>query len=1349
MPRGVRIAAWSVGGLLLLILIGIATIIIIGNSAGGRRLLESETAKLTSGRVRIAGLGGAFPAEIDIANLQLSDPKGVWMTAEQVALHWSPLALLGGRMHIESLEIRAADVARKPVSSPSTSNRASSSSSMPAVDIDRMGVGTLVLEPAAAGMSARLNIQGTLHYKSMTDASGQLVARRTNGTGDYEVALRVSRSQTAARLRLEEPAGGPLEHLVNLPDLGALSVIASVAGPRNAEKLRLDAHAGQLSASADGTVDLVGRAADLSYAVNSPAMSPKPGVAWRRVALQGRWVGSVAAPHATGVLDLEGLQMTGGTQLGSLRANLAADGHVLTVRAIADGIMLSGSQPQLLQGSPLNLDARLQLDAAGRPLHLTLTHRLLDLDVQAVTVGSRSASFDLQLHDLNALAASYHQDIRGTMSLSGKVGEQGQATTLDVSGTGDLAGSSVASKLLGADARLHVAGTMTTATVNVDTLEVSGRALSVSAWGTADRAGPGASTRGVQSLRAHWKVSLPKLALISPSARGSLETTGTAEGPLQSLSADVQVRSQLALQGTPPGTVAVALQARGLPSAPSATLHANGEVAGAPLRLDASLEQVAANTYHILIPHITWKSVAVNGDVTSGRSLATGRGSLRLRVGTLADLQPFVRQPLAGSIDGNFALTPGAGGGRANLDLVARNLKAAGIAGNGRISAVGPLDARRIEGIAQSPDLHGSPANIAAAARLDETKRVLDLDQFQAHYHGQTVRLISRSRVMFARGITVRNLQLGAQRAVVAVNGELSPALNFSASIHHVDSALIDAFVPNLLAQGTFDADAVLRGTRAAPIGHASLQMTGLKLANAAAQGLPAVNMRGSARFRGQTAGLFVELDAGSASKLTMSGRAPLSTSGTVALRVAGKLDAALMNSILEARGERAGGTITVKASVAGTAHEPQIRGVVQLANGDLRDYAQGIHLGDINARLVGGRGILTIASMTARAGPGQLSAKGTVGVLQHGMPIDVSLSGQHIQPITNDIMTANLDTHIQVAGTLQQRINVTGTIHVNRASISIPNGLPPNVATLDVVRAGQAPQPAAPAKKLVIGLDMSLDAPDAIFVQGRGLDAQLGGRLMIRGTSDSPLVSGGFRMIRGTFSLAGTSLNFTTGKVSFNGQGLKGRIDPTLDFIAQSSVVYNGPTTVTLHVTGFADSPKIALSSSPSLPQDDLLGLLLFGKPASQLTAIQLAETGAALASLSGIGPGGGGGGGSKWNPLTWFKKWFGLNTLSVGSASSSSQGSSTSGGGSSSSGASVTAGKYVSKRVYVAATQTTNGTSQVQVNVDLSEYLKLQTRLGNGTATAQGTTPENDPGSSIGLAWQMPYDPKKVKRR
>jgi translocation and assembly module TamB len=376
---------------------------------------------------------------------------------------------------------------------------------------------------------------------------------------------------------------------------------------------------------------------------------------------------------------------------------------------------------------------------------------------------------------------------------------------------------------------------------------------------------------------------------------------------------------------------------------------------------------------------------------------------------------------------------------------------------------------------------------------------------------------------------------------------------------------------------------------------------------------------------------------------------------------------------------------------------------------------------------------------MSARAGPGQLSVTGMVGVLQPGMPLDISIKGQHIQPLTNDILTANLDADLHVGGTLRQRLDVTGNVHINRAAISIPNGFPPSVAVLDVIVPGQKPpSPSASARQLVLGI--RLDAPESIFVQGRGLDAQLGGTLQIAGTSAAPQVGGAFHMIRGTYSLAGTNINFTSGLVSFNGEGLKDKVDPTIDFLAQASVTYNGiPTVLNLSVTGLADAPKISLSSTPPLPQDDLLALLLFGEPASQLSALQLAETGAALASLSGIGGGGGGGGGHSLNPLTWIKHALGLNALSVGGATPPA--GTAAGSGSTISGASVTAGRYVSNKVYVAATESTIGTSQVQVDINLSASLKLQTRLGNGTATAQGTTPQNDPGSSIGLTWQHHY--------
>jgi translocation and assembly module TamB len=267
----------------------------------------------------------------------------------------------------------------------------------------------------------------------------------------------------------------------------------------------------------------------------------------------------------------------------------------------------------------------------------------------------------------------------------------------------------------------------------------------------------------------------------------------------------------------------------------------------------------------------------------------------------------------------------------------------------------------------------------------------------------------------------------------------------------------------------------------------------------------------------------------------------------------------------------------------------------------------------------------------------------------------------------------------------------------------------------LDVRRPGQnAPPPAPPAT--VIGLDVKIDAPRAVFVRGRGLDAEVGGELQVAGTSASPQVSGGLELRRGTFDLAGASLKFTSGKVGFTGQGVTQKIDPALDFEAQTTA---NNITAKLDITGYADAPKITLTSSPELPQDEILSRLLFGVSIKELGALQVAQIGAALASLGGVGGGG-------MNPLMAVQKSLGLDRLSVGSAA---------GGGTS-----VEAGRYVSDRVFVGAKQNVSGGTQTEVQVDLTRHLKLQATLGTG-GTAQGATPDNDPGSSIGLSYQIEY--------
>lgn len=96
--------------------------------------------------------------------------------------------------------------------------------------------------------------------------------------------------------------------------------------------------------------------------------------------------------------------------------------------------------------------------------------------------------------------------------------------------------------------------------------------------------------------------------------------------------------------------------------------------------------------------------------------------------------------------------------------------------------------------------------------------------------------------------------------------------------------------------------------------------------------------------------------------------------------------------------------------------------------------------------------------------------------------------------------------------------------------------------------------------------------------------------------------------------------------------------------------------------------------------------------------------------------------------NPIAKVQKRLGLDRLSVS-------------GGDGESGPSVEAGRYVSERVSVSARQNTSGTTQARVQVDVTRRLKIETTVGSGGGALQGTTPENSPGTSIGLLYQREY--------
>ena len=1325
MRRPARIALRVLGGIFLFCLALVGAVWIGGNTDPGRRYIEGLTVQLTGGMVHLTGLGGSFPTALTLDELQLQDAQGVWLSANHIALTWHPTEMLRWHVDVDTLHADKVHMERTPVSD---GKPGGGKSSMPFIEVGQFSLKVVELGAPLVGKASAFSASGKLQMHSLEDAAGDLVARRTDGAGDYTLHLLMDSQRMNASIVAHEPASGPLENLLSLPGLGALSVDARLDGPRNAGQLTLAADAGDAHARVSGTVDLVHLAAELDYSLTSPALAPRPEVSWDALSLKGNWHGDLKTAHATGDLNVDNLRIVGGTRLPHLKAGLAASGGMLNVHAVVDGLEIPGSKPRLFAGQPLNADGSIRLNDSSYPMDITASHALLSLRGHAALekAGVR-ATVEVKVPDVAPFAALGSQNVRGSASVSGEVTASRDATSLTLNATlNPTGGTAPWIRYVGPHPSLKLEGSLSDAAIKLTSLRVAADALTATAGGSATRVVAANFLDSIQDLQAKWQLDVGNLGLMSPAIAGSATLSGALSGSPRSLGVDADASTKLSVHGSEPGTVQAKLRLRGLPNAPSGTIQANGTMDGAPLNLDAAIDRNGGKAVRLLVHHGDWKSAHVEGDVTSDMELTQSHGQLQLKLGDLGDLNDLLGTKLAGSVEGHVGFVPAQGHTQARLELDGKNLVMGPVAGDVHFQADGTSDALDLRLTAQLPAFYGSPATLSAGAKFDLAAHEITVDNISADYRNEKIRLLAPAKLSLANGLAVDDLKLGAQQAVFEVAGQLSPQFDLHASLSKVSGSLVNVFSPGLMSGGDIEAQAQLQGSPSSPTGNVKLDAKNIIFADDAATGLPPVNVHADADLNGDTAAVKASLTAGSGSELSASGTVPLNAGGSFDLKMGGKLDVGLVNPLLEARGLRAAGTLAVDATVNGNPDAPQVAGGIDLSGGSIRDYAHGVNLSEITAQITGNQGGLQIKTFTAKAAAGTVSVTGTFEILEKGMPLDLHLIAKRAQPVASSIFTATVDGDLHVSGTVLERLDVVGKLKVDKANIGIPDSLPPDVVVLDVRRRGQHVA-AATSTKLVIGLDVTVDAPQEILVQGRGLDAELGGQIKVSGTTDEPQVSGQFNLQRGSFTIAGNRLDLITpGSLSFDGAGLRKKIDPSLDFKAQSVV---NDVTVTLTITGVADAPKFDFSSSPERPADEIMALLLFGVPAAQLSALQVAQVGAALATLSGVG-------GSGSNPLVKIQKSLGLDRLSV------SQGTTTTAtGATENAGAAIAAGRYVSKRVYVEGKQSTTGTSQVEVDVDLTKHLKLQTRLGNGTATTQGTTPENDPGSSVGLSYQFEY--------
>ena len=1352
MRRFFKILAWVAAVVIAVPVLLVAGIMVGANTGPGRRLIETMTPRLTGGMVRIAGLAGRFPDAVRLHQISVADANGVWVTVDDAALDWSPRTLLSGEVTIDRLEAERVAVARLPTATSGGSESGGTSFPIPHVELSRLRVARLNVDAAVTGRAIDLTVEGSGDLAGPETGAAHLVittiasaAPDRQAQDHYMVEASMDASHLHATLDVSEAPKGLISGFAQLPDLGAVTIKAAADGPLNALATKVTIAAGPLRGSLDGTVNMDGQAADLAFAATSPEMNPAPGVGWSSIQLQGNMHGPFVSPEATGTLSADGLTAAGAA-IGSVRANLAGDASgKAELHAQLDGLRVPGPAPDVLANGPLTIDATGQLLGANPSAQFTVRHALFSAQG---TAGLEHATVRLDVPDLKPFAAIGGVDLQGRTTLDIDVAQTNGAIDLAVKGgIGISGGINPVPALVGDAGTIDLAANLRGEDLRLSRFSFDGSAIHTTVTGQfVDR-----------RLDADWTLSLSDLGAIRPGASGTVSGRGHVSGPPTSLSATADISGDVAAEGGRLEQFTAHLNADGLPDAPTGRLTAGGSVLGAPLAVAVDVERRSSG-FHVVIDHTAWKSLTADGtlDLADGQTLPTGKISLAMT--RLADLSTVIGEPIAGSI--NASLDSSADGARmsavvagvtapnvamvskANLEatvtsptnnplvdatLTLDGVEASGVRASGRLAAKGPLDRVALTVGAQTGEVHGAPARVETAGTLNATDRVLLLASFQANWGKEAIRLLAPTRIGFAQGVTIDKLRLGFRQAELAIAGTFGagPAApgrggtpidltvnltNFPADV----GAIVD---PTYAADGTIAGEARLTGSTASPQGTVHITASAVRLRRGSGRALPPANLVFGATLDGTSAKLDSKLTAGK-SDIALTGLAPTNLAGRMDLRVAGTADLTLLNPLLTAQGRQVKGTVEVALGVSGTPSAPIANGTVRLANGDVQDAAFGMHLSAISAALQADGDTIRLDRFDAAAGAGTLSGGGTVRLAQGftGPPIvDLTLKASNAKVLASDLITTVIDANLTVRGDANGTITLGGTLKSREADIQVPEKLPASIAVIPVRNAGTPPpKPPPPSSSPDIVLNFTFDAPAQVYIRGRGLDVELGGKIVFSGTAAHPVTQGGLQLRRGTVSLAGQSLTLTEGTIDFSGGGIT---NPSLKLVATST---SATVTATMTISGDVKHLKITLSSVPDLPQDEILSQLLFNTARSRLSPFQLAEIAAALAQISGVG-------GGATDPLGGLRSALGLDQLSVGSGA----------GGA----ATLQAGRYVARGVRVGASQSaTGGQTAASVQIDLAKGLKLETTVAT-SSSATAATPGTSNGTSVGLTYQFEY--------
>ena len=405
--------------------------------------------------------------------------------------------------------------------------------------------------------------------------------------------------------------------------------------------------------------------------------------------------------------------------------------------------------------------------------------------------------------------------------------------------------------------------------------------------------------------------------------------------------------------------------------------------------------------------------------------------------------------------------------------------------------------------------------------------------------------------------------------------------------------------------------------------------------------------------------------------------------------------------------GERSlSGEVRTQGTLSGTLADPRAAGEVAVQNGRFDDGGTGLSLRQVSLAAGFENSSIDVTQASGVDGHGgAVNGSGRISLERQGVSsFRLNLKGFRL--IDNEQATASATGQATIDRAANGKVRLSGALAIDQANVAARLPTPSGVVTMDVVEKNRPPEMAAALPPPSTGgegwdLDVSLKAPGRVLLKGRGLNVELSLDAHVGGTTTHPQLSGTARVVRGDYDFAGKRFEFDPQSVVYLSTRAR---DIRLDLLATR----DDPTlTAGVRIRGNADKPEITLTSTPSLPNDEVLSQVLFGRTASQLSPLEAAQLASALSALAG---------GGGFDVIGNLRTFAGLDRLALG-------------GGSAGEGVSVAGGKYLTNDVYLELAGGGREGPSAQVEWRLKRSLSVVSKVGTQA------------GSSLAIRWRKDY--------